>query len=198
MNNYDRMMESARRRFLEYDPEILAGRTGVWDDGAYLRTTFLAQQVQICKTRGDILLGGRKADFVEALSIYDWLCDARRGAVSAMEFCPVASLPGIYVRGSNLHISGDALAQRIHQQPQAFGDACRRLDACPAELGDLGFRLNIFPDLPMCLKFYFGDEEFPPQLTMLWDKNILQFVRYETIYYIAACLQSRLRQLMAP
>ena len=55
-----------------------------------------------------------------------------------------------------------------------------------------GIGLPVFPGVSMCLKFYFADEEFPPQLTFLWDKNMLQFVRYETVYYIAGCIRERL------
>jgi len=54
----------------------------------------------------------------------------------------------------------------------------------------------IFPDLSMQLKFYFADEEFPPSLTFLWDKNILDFVRYETVYYIAGVLRDRLMEAL--
>ena len=77
-----------------------------------------------------------------------------------------------------------------------FRTACANMGAEPQNMGDIGHRLQIFPDLPMCLKFYFGDEEFPPQLTLLWDKNTLRFVRYETVYYIAGCLQKRLLELI--
>ena len=58
----------------------------------------------------------------------------------------------------------------------------------------MGMELMAFADLPVRLKFYFADEEFPASLTVLWDKNILDFIRYETVYYLAACLFSRLSQ----
>ena len=196
MNNYDQMLCAARRRFLEYDPAVLARRTGVTDGGECLITCFLGQQALIRKTDGTVFLDGRPAGFEEGLSVYDWLCDRKPDAEAAMEFCPVSSLPGVYVGGSGLTISSPALAREIHENPGKFAEACARLGASAETMGDLGFRLKIFPDLPMCLKFYFGDEEFPPTLTLLWDKNTLRFVRYETVYYIAACLQARLTAMM--
>ena len=196
MNNYDRMLDAARRRFLEYDPLALAVKPGVTDGGEYLATCFLGQQTRICKADGAVFLDGKPANFEEGLSVYDWLCDRSADAAASESFCPVSSLPGVYVGGSGLSISHESLAKAIDADPAAFARACEQLGASRVDMGDLGFRLHIFPDLPMCLKFYFGDEEFPPSLTLLWDKNTLQFVRYETVYYIAACLVARLTALM--
>lgn len=196
MNNYDRMLLAARQRFLEYDPEILGQKPGVTDLASELATYFFGQQTIIRKADGQILLDGRTADFGEGLSVLDWLCDRKPDAAASMEFCPIGSLPGIYVGGGNLSMDMPKLARTIHENPDGFRDACMKMGAEHQEMGDLGFRLRIFPDLPMCLKFYFADDEFPPQLTLLWDRNTMHFVRYETIYYIAGCLHKRLLELM--
>ena len=196
MNNYDRMLLAARQRFLEYDPQLLGQKPGVTDLGSELTTCFLGQQIIIRKADGQTLVDGKNADFGEGLSILDWLCDRKADAAASMTFCPIGSLPGIYVGGGNLSMDMPKLARAIHENPEKFRTACEKMGAQPQNLGDMGVLLRIFPDLPMCLKFYFGDEEFAPQLTLLWDRNMLQFVRYETVYYIAGCLQSRLLRLM--
>lgn len=65
--------------------------------------------------------------------------------------------------------------------------------------GDMGFQINAFPDLPLQMKFYGSDQEFSPSLTLLFDANILQFIRYETVYYLSGCLIRRLEAaLQAP
>lgn len=190
------MLLAARQHFLEYDPAVLAGRPGVTDGGDYLTTCFFGQQARICKADGVITLDGKLANFGEGLSLYDWLCDGRPDAVASGEYCAVGSLPGVLVSGSGLVMSADGLAAKIHGVPERFHAACARLDAAPIPMGDIGYCVPIFPGISVCLKFYFADEEFPPQLTFLWDKNILQFVRYETVYYIAGCLTTRLTALM--
>ena len=192
MNNYDKMLADACRRFTAYDMQALAQRPGVEDIGACLKTCFLGETALLRKRDGRITVGGRAADFGETLSILDWLCDGKSDAVAAGEYCTVGSLPGIYVGGSGLVMSGGALAKRIDAEPHRFRDACHAIGGREVALGDLGFEIPVFPGVAMCLKFYFGDEEFPPQLTFLWDKNMLQFVRYETVYYIAGCVQKRL------
>ena len=162
----------------------------------YFATRFFGQQVCIHKDDGCITLDGEVADFSQTLSILDWLCDGKSAAVAAEDYCPVASLPGVYVGGSGLSMQMPNLAAAIHASPDAFRIACQTIGATEKNLGDLGAKLEILPGLSMCLKFYFGDEEFAPQLTLLWDRNMLHFVRYETVYYIAGCLQKRLLALM--
>ena len=190
------MLLAARQRFLEYDAALLGQKPGVTDLGSELATCFLGQKTLIYKEDGQILLDGRNAGFGEGLSVLDWLCDRKPDAAASMQFAPIGSLPGVYVGGGNLSMDMPGLARAIHENPEGFRRACANMGAEPQKMGDMGVLLRFFPDLPMCLKFYFGDEEFPPQLTLLWDKNTLRFVRYETIYYIAGCLQKRLLELM--
>lgn len=193
MNNYEKMMADARLRFTAYDMGTLAQRPGVRETADELITEFLGETVHIPKKTGELTVGGRIADFGETLAVFDWLCDGKPNAKAAGEYCAVGSLPGIYVGGSGLMMSGDSLAKQIDSAPERFRAACQTMGGREVALGDLGFEIPVFPGVAMCLKFYFGDEEFPPQLTFLWDKNILQFVRYETVYYIAGCIRERLQ-----
>ena len=194
MNNYEKMLSDACRRFTTYGMALLARRPGVEDLGEVLRTCFLGETVLLRKKNGQITVGGRMADFGETLSILDWLCDGKPDAKAAKVYCTVGSLPGVYVGGSGLTISGGTLAKRIDAAPRQFCAACEAMGGREVALGDLGFEIPVFPGLSAQLKFYHGDEEFPPQLTFLWDQNILQFVRYETVYYIAGCLSMRLQK----
>ena len=48
----------------------------------------------------------------------------------------------------------------------------------------------------MQLRFWHADEDFPPSLDLLWDRNTLQFLRYETTWFAAGVLRRRLREEM--
>lgn len=192
MDNYEKMLISAQARFTSYDPAVLATRPGVTVTENQLITCFLGASVKICLKTGQMTLDGEPAGFSASLSVYDWLCDGKPDAVAADEFAPVNSLPGVYVRGSGLSMEYPALAQAIEKNPTGFRNACIRMGGREVELGDIGVQLPVFPGLHMQLKFYFADDEFPPTLTFLWDKHTLEFVRYETIYYICGVLGDRL------
>lgn len=196
MDNYDKMLADAQRRCAGYDMAALAAKAGVMDMPEHLKTKFIGQDVLVSKADGAVTVEGRPATFGQALSVYDWLCDRKADAAASGDFCPVSSLPGVYVSGKGLGMNMPTLSMRIDEDPEHFRTGMAVIGAKEIPLGDLGWQLDIFPGFPMQLKFYFGDDEFAPQLTLLWDKNSLQFVRYETIYYIAGCLHGRLKSLM--
>lgn len=198
MDNYAIMMEAARNRFLTYAPGVFWDKTGVTVLEKRLFTPFLGETAEISLKTGHISFGGRSADFGESLCLYDWLCDGAQNAHPAGEFAPVASLPGVLVRGNGLTMDTGFLADRIEAFPEDFCRVCQAMDGKKRDIGDISYEIPLFADLTMVLKFYFGDEEFPPGLTLLWDKNILKYIRYETVYYLAGCVEKRLERGMAP
>ncbi len=196
MNNYDIMLGNAQRHFCTYDPEKIVAKTPAKLQDGYICTFFLGEEVQVELGTGRMTVGGRPASFCEALTVFDWLCDRQENAWADWEYCPVSSLPGVLVSGSGLSMNTDALAARIDQDPEGFHRACRALGGAPMGTGDIAYELVVFPDVGMALKFYHSDEEFPASLTFMWDKNILQFIRYETVYYLAACVARRVKSLL--
>lgn len=194
MDNYAIMARSAAERFLTYDIKTLTRKPGVEDCGTHLAIRFLGERVLVSKATGIITFPerNREANFEEALTVYDWLCDRKETAKAAWEFCPVSSLPGVLVRGNGLMMTGGDLPAQIDKNPGAFLEKCRCMGGKPLNIGDMGVEILAFPDLPLRLKFYHSDEDFPASLTLLWDKNTLNFIRYETVYYLAGCLFRRL------
>ncbi len=195
MNNYDVMRRAAEARFCTYDLNKIMENFYVFRENDHICTTFLGEPVRIGIHTGALTVGGRPGNFGETLTIFDWLCDRKPGAVASGEFCPVSSLPGVLVSGGNLVMNLDALAAKVDQDPAAFLRACEALGGEPTGAGDMGFEILAFPDLPLQVKFYHADDEFPASMTLLWDKNTLQFIRYETVYYLAGCLRQRLDAL---
>ena len=125
------------------------------------------------------------------LSVCDLLCHESGEKIVTGRFAPVNSLKGNAAVGvaTDFHTP---FAARIDRDPEAFRRACERLGGKPVEMGDIGYRFPIFADLDVILKFYHSDEDFPASVTLLWEENMLQFVYYETVFYIAGAL---LRQL---
>ncbi len=192
MDNYETMLKGAKRRFCTYDITKIAAKNGVTETITHICTTFLGEAVLVEKATGEFTVGGRNASFGEGLTVFDWLCDRKEGASAAWQFCPVSSLPGVLVSGGSLTMRPTAAANKIDQAPENFIAFCESVGGTATGAGDMGFQIMAFPDLPMQLKFYHSDEEFPPSLTLLFDRNTLQFIRYETVYYLAGCLLRRL------
>ncbi len=196
MDNYAVMQEMARKRFLTYDPAIFCDKIGVSRSENRIFVRFLNETAEISLQTGKISFPERTAGFAEALCLYDWLCDGKQSAKAACEFAPVASLPNVMVRGNGLCIDTTTLAQKVTSFPRAFETACVCLGGTPRQMGDIAYAIPLFADLTAIVKCYFADDEFPASLTLLWDRNILQYIRYETVYYLAGCLLRRLEQAM--
>jgi hypothetical protein len=51
--------------------------------------------------------------------------------------------------------------------------------------GDVSFTVNAFSCIPLQFIFWDGDEEFPANATILFDKNIARFIHPESIPVLA-------------
>lgn len=74
---------------------------------------------------------------------------------------------------------------------------CSRLGQLSSIKGDLSAVIPVFDFLPVCLRFWDADEEFPASLQILYDENILDFMRFETVFYMTDHLLGRLKETAA-
>lgn len=58
------------------------------------------------------------------------------------------------------------------------------------------FKLNLFPFLPIIIRFWEADDEFPASLQILADRNTLDYMHYETLMFALTHLFSRLNEEM--
>lgn len=201
-SNYETTLENMQVRFLSYDQGRMIDQFGLHHDGQYLYLSFVGRDYRISRGdgkaewSGDGFVHSVPAGFNEAMSIYDVLCCSKDRCRLSGQFCTVNRLKGV-IQSCRV---GDGLLQST---ARLFDGKSGRLDrACAAlggqreSMGDVAYRLDIFPFLPVILRFWESDEDFPPELTFLWDENTLDFVHYETTYYIRGHLIGRLLELM--
>ena len=55
---------------------------------------------------------------------------------------------------------------------------------------------RIFEDLPVVVQLWLGDEEFPPNLRLLWDENALMYLKYETMHFAKGLLLQKIWKAM--
>lgn len=193
MDNYAISKERAQRYFLSFDQEKLLRLWPLRHDENSIFITFLHRDYCICRRTGQVcrLEDMQAADYGEVLSIFDLLCHEGLEKTVTGRLAPVNSLKGNAAVGVGTDFYGK-FAARIDADPNLFCRACLACGGVPVGAGDMGFRFQIFAELPVVLKFYHGDEDFPASLTLLWEENMLEFVYYETVFYIAGVLLSRL------
>ena len=199
LSNYEKTARRAAEAFLRYDAQEMAQKFSLRYDGAFLYLTFLSAPYRVSCETGivECLQDGRAvpAGFDESMTIYDVLCDAKSGHSLSGRFCRINSVRGVAQTAGLGEGMLEPRARSFDRAPQAFCRACRMLGGIQLTGADAAYRLPLFPFLPVELRFWHSDEEFPPSLQLLWDENILQYMRYETTYYAAGHLMRTLQRL---
>ncbi len=198
-DNYAIQAQAARQLFLTYDQNPICALPTVTTDPDYLYLNFLSIPHRISRKTGHIF---RKTsgDWIPTaahgvvLTLYDYLCDANPNRRPEGTFVSMASL-GNHVH-ENLSFFPSSLDHKIDRDPDAFRRICLGLNGAEASGGDMSFIIPIFDDLPIHLRFWHSDDEFPPKLDLLWDKNTLQFLRYETTWFVSGLLRRRIEAAM--
>lgn len=193
------MRDQAKTYFLNFDQQALSARWNLPADGQFLYVSFFDQAYRIDRKSGSVFRQetGEEAGFEEVLSIFDLLCYPKIRPQVKPEFAPVNSLDG-KPASAGVSTAGTftAYAAAFGQDTDAFRRACEALHGTAVPIGDIGYEFTVFSDLKMRLKFYEADEEFPPQLTVLFHANALSYARYETIFYIMNFQMDRIADQM--
>ena len=200
-SNYDMAKAQAAELFVRYDAGEIIAKYGLAHDENYLYLPMLNRMHRISRSTGlvewseDGFQTAFEADFNAAMTVYDVLCYAKKGARLSGSFVRVNSLPGSGTASRVGENITDSTAQYFRHRPEALLRARDVLGGVPAGKGDIAFQLELFPFLPVLVKFWQAEEEFPPTLQFLWDANTLNFLHYETVWYAAGYIRTRLREL---
>ncbi len=65
------------------------------------------------------------------------------------------------------------------------------------EKGDVAYKLNLFSFLSIILRFWEADEDFPPTMQILVDKNVVDYMHYETLMFAITHMFDRIKKICA-
>jgi len=89
----------------------------------------------------------------------------------------------------------EPLKKVFGQNLPAFCGAAAKLGAKEIRSGDAAFEFNVLPAVPLQLILWTGDEEFPAEANILFDKTISQIFSPEDVAWLAGMLVYRLMAL---
>lgn len=197
-SNYDKARDATAAVFLRYDQAAMIRKFGLSHDADALYITFIARDYRVDRRTGAVTWASEDAhtaSYNEAMSIYDVLCDSQPLCHLSHEWVNVASLCSI--QGGTLSKDGDFFKNscaRFSGDAAALDRACRALGGIPQPKGDVAYQLPLFPFLPLILRFWEADEDFPASMQVLADKNTLDFLHYETLMFALSYLMTRLQE----
>lgn len=202
-SNYEITKKKAQREFLAYEQERMIEKFGLRHDGNYLYIRFVGRDYRIDRKTGAVewsehdFADAAEAGYDETLSIFDILCYSKERCHLSGTFGKINSVRGTARRAS---APGNELfhpsAQYFDRRMEALCRACERLGGEKEAVGDVSYRIPVFDFLPVILQFWESDEEFPASLQLMWDENILDYMHFETTFYVAGHLLRRIRELM--
>ena len=201
-SNYDITRDRMEAAFLAYDQERMIEKYALNHDKDYLYLSLLSRPLRIGRTTGrvewtrDSFQTAVHAGFDESMTLFDVLCYGKGGGLSG-RFVSMDHLPGA-VRTASIETNlFREAAERFEHRTEALARACRALGGRREPVpGDIAFRLPLLPFLPLVLQFWDSDEEFGPAVKIMWDENVLDYMRYETTFYAVSHLWRRLAEEM--
>lgn len=192
--NYERTRRQAMARYLTFDEDEIAERLGLRRDEEGLLVSFLGRPYRAERRTGVLrrLWDGEEGGFAETLTVYDYLCESKRGCRPTGEYVTVGHLQAVVTAtiGGDMNTQGvrwfAGNAERAHRACTAFGGRV-------IPQGDRGWEFPVFAGgLNLRLCFWEADEDFPASLRLYWDKNVLDYIRFETTYYASGFLLEEL------
>ena len=88
------------------------------------------------------------------------------------------------------------LVDHFGQEPDQLVDVVKRLGGHKTDYGDVAVIINAFPRVPVTLALWRGDEEFPPEGSILFDSTISDYLTTEDINVLCEIIAWKLVRLL--
>lgn len=202
-SNYELAKERAREYFLKYDQNEIISKLPIRADGNYLRFSFFESDCRVERSSGRVEcfnpLSGtfQDAEFNEALTVYDLLCNSQKGAVPFGEYISISGLSRLQSATWNGTLNTEAFqsdANRFDHSREKLCAALIKMGASFVSGGDLGAEIPFFGPWSVLFRFWASDDEFEAKIQCMWDRCILSMIQYETVWYATGVFMNRLRR----
>ncbi len=200
MDNYDLQVDMAKQVFLRYDQQRLIRKFCLKADERYIYLNYLNTPFRICRKSGGIeeYIGSQWKQcraYSTVMTVYDLLCYHEGTDAPALlgQWCTVGNF--VVTGITNTETFTKKYAARFNGRLEDVKAACEKLGGVlqPRMAGaDVTCKFQVTPFFPVLLQFWEGDEEFPPKLILLWDRNTDKITHFETTFYLQGDLLERL------
>ena len=200
VSNYEITKRRVQGEFIKYDQQNMIDKFSLEHDDDFLYIKHLGYLYRINRKSGLVEWLDKaglwiEGDFDESLTIYDLLCDSKENCHAVGDYINLISLSALQSSSKKL---GDGLFdgkdQIFDHKEELLCKICEKLGGTKAGKGDVAYEIPIFDFVKCRIQFWNSDDEFEAQLQVFMDKNILQFIRYETVWYVVTTLMKRLTE----
>ena len=86
----------------------------------------------------------------------------------------------------------DPLKKVFGHNLSEFSKTAEGLHGTPLDTGDAAYEFRVFPDVPLRLILWEGDDEFPPEASIIFDESIGKILSPEDVAWLSGMLVYRL------
>jgi len=172
--------------------------THLGDSSCCIRLVFFAESatIQIGESLTITIEGQEKeVPIEEKIILCHYLLNAT-GTAPAGQWITFRQIPdGQFYDAAFQRRTRDPFLISFGQNPQLYRDCAEKLGGSPVQNGDVGMTFCALPHVPVQLVLWQGDEELPPESTILFDATISQYLPAEDIAVLSGMLVYRLMRL---
>jgi len=193
IDDYKKAAELARADLTEKNPKRIANLSGASFEAdangkACIGLEFLARDITLTWPELDISFkgSGEEPSLQEQVLLLHYLKGAR-GVTPTDEWIAYQEVPdGKFYLDAFVRRAKNPMVQAFGNQPELLVKlATEAYGAIPMTEGDASVRVQAFPHVPVALILWRGDDEFPPEGTILFDRNISEILSAEDIAWLA-------------
>jgi hypothetical protein len=187
------------REKLAADPcERIAARSGFAFDAGVLRVPFLDRVYRVSCPGfefADEASAGAQIPLQEQVLLLHYLAADAPVSVTG-DWVAYREIPGAaFYFAAFVKRAVDPLKKRFGQGIAGFRQAAERLNGAAVEGGDAAAEFRVLPNVPVRLILHAGDEEFPPEATVLFDRSIGRILTPEDVAWLAGMLVYRMMRV---
>ena len=126
------------------------------------------------------------------LFIIHYLLNSKEIVISN-EWISEKDIPGgtTFFRGPH-EIPTNAISLRFNNNINEFKERCEQLHGIPLNMADASYSFKITPRIPVAVLYWRGDEDFPAEAKILYDRTIAEHLASDIIYALAVGICERL------
>jgi len=109
------------------------------------------------------------------------------------EWISEKDIPGgaTFFRGPH-EIPTNLISSRYSGDIENFRRVCEQLDGTPLDMADAAYVFRITPRIPVAVLYWDGDDEFPAESKILYDKSVTEHLASDIIFALAVDICTRI------
>jgi len=180
--------------------KLSGGSTELNEDGSIdIRLTFLNQPctIRVNPTTQEVSIWGKSPE--DEISLTDQILIAHyvlnaSGEPATGEWITFRDIPdGHFYYDAFQRRARDPFLKAFGEDPELFAKVAPMIGGSLADdIGDITFVFQVFPRIAVKIVLWRGDDEFPPEATVLFDRNIDTYLPAEDIAYMSGGIVYRM------